>query len=143
MQKYEKSGPLKVVIAKPGLDGHDRGAKVVARALRDSGMEVVYTGIYQTPDSIMRAVIQEDADVLGLSSLSGAHLEYAMELGELLRANDREGVLFVAGGTIPPEDAQTLKSYGVHEVFGPGTPTGTLVEYITAHAREVDQTAGN
>ena len=131
------SVPLKVVVAKPGLDGHDRGAKIVARALRDSGMEVVYTGIYQTPDSILRAVIQEDADVLGLSSLSGAHLEYARELGELLRQNDRSDVLFVAGGTIPPEDATTLKSYGVHEVFGPGTPTAVLVDYISTHARNV------
>ena len=131
------SAPLKVVVAKPGLDGHDRGAKVVARALRDSGMEVVYTGIYQTPESILRAVIQEDADVLGLSSLSGAHLEYAKELGELLRQNDRADVLFVAGGTIPPEDAELLKSYGVHEVFGPGTPTRELVDYIATNARNV------
>ncbi|MFC6239320.1 cobalamin B12-binding domain-containing protein [Longivirga aurantiaca] len=131
------SAPLKVVVAKPGLDGHDRGAKVVARALRDSGMEVVYTGIYQTPESIMRAVIQEDADVLGLSSLSGAHLDYAEELGQLLRANDRADVLFVAGGTIPPEDAVKLKEYGVHEVFGPGTPTTVLVEYVTTYARNV------
>ena len=129
--------PLKVIVAKPGLDGHDRGAKIVARALRDSGMEVVYTGIYQTPESILRAVVQEDADVLGLSSLSGAHLEYAKELGELLRANDRADVLFVAGGTIPPEDAVVLKSYGVHEVFGPGTPTTVLVDYIATHARNV------
>lgn len=129
--------PLKVVVAKPGLDGHDRGAKVVARALRDSGMEVVYTGIYQTPESILRAVVQEDADVLGLSSLSGAHLEYAKELGELLRANDREDVLFLVGGTVPPEDAETLRGYGVHEVFGPGTPTATLVDFIATNARRV------
>jgi methylmalonyl-CoA mutase C-terminal domain/subunit len=132
------SAPLKVVVAKPGLDGHDRGAKVVARALRDSGMEVVYTGIYQTPQSILRAVVQEDADVLGLSSLSGAHLEYAKELGELLRENDRADVLFVAGGTIPPEDAEALKTFGVHEVFGPGTPTAVLVDYISTHARNVE-----
>ncbi|MGH3518491.1 MAG: cobalamin B12-binding domain-containing protein [Haloechinothrix sp.] len=129
--------PLKVVVAKPGLDGHDRGAKVVARALRDSGMEVVYTGIYQTPESILRAVVQEDADVLGLSSLSGAHLEYAKDLGELLQANDRQDVLFLVGGTVPPEDADTLRSYGVHEVFGPGTPTAVLVDYITSNARRV------
>ncbi len=134
-----RTGPLKAVVAKPGLDGHDRGAKVVARALRDSGMEVVYTGIYQTPDSIMRAVIQEDADVLGLSSLSGAHLEYAEELASLLKANDREDVLFVCGGTIPPEDALVMKAFGVHEVFGPGTHTKTLVEYISRHARNVKQ----
>ncbi|SDT16150.1 cobalamin B12-binding domain-containing protein [Jiangella sp. DSM 45060] len=128
--------PLKVVIAKPGLDGHDRGAKVVARALRDSGMEVVYTGIYQSPESILRAVVQEDADVLGLSSLSGAHLEYARDLCALLKENDRQDVLFVVGGTIPPEDADTLKGYGVHEVFGPGTPTAELVEYISSNARQ-------
>lgn len=128
--------PLKVVIAKPGLDGHDRGAKVVARALRDSGMEVVYTGIYQSPESILRAVVQEDADVLGLSSLSGAHLEYARDLCALLKENDRRDVLFVVGGTIPPEDADTLKGYGVHEVFGPGTPTAELVEYISSNARQ-------
>lgn len=138
----QKSGPIKVVVAKPGLDGHDRGAKVVARALRDAGMEVVYTGIYQTPSSILRAVIQEDADVLGLSSLSGAHLEYAKELGELLRNNDRTDVLFLAGGTIPPEDATLLKTYGVHEVFGPGTPTAILVDYIRHHARHVPRNVG-
>jgi len=132
-----RSAPLKVVVAKPGLDGHDRGAKVVARALRDAGMEVVYTGIYQTPESIMRAVIQVDADVLGLSSLSGAHLEYGEELGRLLKENDRADVLFVAGGTIPPEDAAVLKEHGVHEVFGPGTPTTTLVEYVRQYARNV------
>lgn len=132
-----RSAPIKAVIAKPGLDGHDRGAKVVARALRDSGVEVVYTGIYQTPDSIMRAVIQEDADVLGLSSLSGAHLEYAQELAAMLAANDRRDVLFVAGGTIPPEDADAMKSFGVHEVFGPGTPTKTLVDFVHRYARNV------
>lgn len=138
MPNDTSAAPLKVVIAKPGLDGHDRGAKVVARALRDSGMEVVYTGIYQTPESILRAVVQEDADVLGLSSLSGAHLEYAKELCELLKANDRTDVLFLVGGTVPPEDAETLKGYGVHAVFGPGTPTSELVEFILTHARALD-----
>lgn len=138
MSKESSTAPLKVVVAKPGLDGHDRGAKVVARALRDSGMEVVYTGIYQTPESILRAVVQEDADVLGLSSLSGAHLEYAKELCELLKANDRSDVLFLVGGTVPPEDAETLKGYGVHAVFGPGTPTSELVEYIFTNARTLD-----
>lgn len=131
-----RSVPLKVVVAKPGLDGHDRGAKVVARAFRDAGMEVVYTGIYQTPDSILRAVVQEDADVLGLSSLSGAHLEYAKELGELLRKNEREDVLFLVGGTVPPEDAEALKSYGVAEVFGPGSLTEDLVNYVFENARQ-------
>ena len=126
--------PIKVVLAKPGLDGHDRGAKVVARALRDAGMEVVYTGIFQTPESILRAVIDEDAAVLGLSSLSGAHMEYAEELCEMLRENEMD-ILFLVGGTIPDDDAQRLKSVGVTEVFGPGTPTGTIADYITRHVR--------
>ena len=124
--------PIKVVVAKPGLDGHDRGAKVVARALRDAGMEVVYTGIFQTPESILRAVIQEDASVLGLSSLSGAHMEYATDLCRMLEDNDREDVLFLVGGTIPDEDAAELKRVGVDEVFGPGTSTQEIVDYIRA-----------
>src|SRR4051794_21793428 len=131
----ERAVPIKVVIAKPGLDGHDRGAKVVARALRDAGMEVVYTGIFQTPESILRAVIEEDAAVLGLSSLSGAHLEYAEELCEMLRENGMGDVLFLVGGTIPDEDAERLKSVGVTEVFGPGTPTGTITDYIRRNVR--------
>ena len=126
----ERTVPIKVVIAKPGLDGHDRGAKVVARALRDAGMEVVYTGIFQSPESILRAVIDEDAAVLGLSSLSGAHMEYAIDLCRMLRENDREDVLFLVGGTIPDDDAEQLKRVGVTEVFGPGTPTGAIVDYI-------------
>ena len=125
---------IKVVLAKPGLDGHDRGAKVVARALRDSGMEVVYTGIFQTPDSILGAVLQEDARVLGLSSLSGAHMEYAEELCRLLKENGLGDVLFLVGGTIPDEDAERLKQLGVTEVFGPGTPTGAIVDYIKERA---------
>ena len=126
---------IKVVVAKPGLDGHDRGAKVVARALRDAGMEVVYTGIFQTPDSILRAVIQEDAAVLGLSSLSGAHMEYAEELCQLLRDNDLADVVFLVGGTIPDDDAERLKRVGVTEVFGPGTPTGEIVDFIEQRLR--------
>jgi methylmalonyl-CoA mutase C-terminal domain/subunit len=125
---------IRVVIAKPGLDGHDRGAKVVARALRDAGMEVIYTGIFQTPDSILRAVIDEDAAVLGLSSLSGAHMEYAEELCEMLRENEMD-ILFLVGGTIPDDDAARLKSVGVTEVFGPGTPTGTIADYIRQNVR--------
>ena len=121
---------VKVVIAKPGLDGHDRGAKVVARALRDAGMEVVYTGIFQTPESILRAVIQEDADVLGLSSLSGAHLEYAVEIASLLRANGADDVVFLVGGTIPDEDAASLRDVGVAGVFGPGTTTSEIIGFI-------------
>jgi len=126
---------IKVIVAKPGLDGHDRGAKVVARALRDAGMEVVYTGIFQTPESILRSVIQEDADVLGLSSLSGAHLEYAVEISELLKKNGAEDVLFLVGGTIPSEDAEELKAVGVAEVFGPGTPTQEIIQFIETRVR--------
>ena len=126
--------PIKVVVAKPGLDGHDRGAKVVARALRDAGMEVVYTGIFQTPDSILRTVLQEDAQVLGLSSLSGAHVEYARELCELLSSNGLSDVLFLLGGTIPDEDASHLKDLGVTQVFGPGTPTAQIIAFIREHA---------
>jgi methylmalonyl-CoA mutase C-terminal domain/subunit len=133
-QMSQRAAPIKVVIAKPGLDGHDRGAKVVARALRDAGMEVVYTGIFQTPESILRAVIDEDAAVLGLSSLSGAHLEYAEELCEMLRENEMD-VLFLVGGTIPDEDALHLKRVGVTEVFGPGTPTGAITDFIVRHIR--------
>jgi methylmalonyl-CoA mutase C-terminal domain/subunit len=134
--------PIKVVIAKPGLDGHDRGAKVVARALRDAGMEVVYTGIFQTPESILRAVIDEDAAVLGLSSLSGAHMEYAEELCGMLRENEMEDVMFLVGGTIPDDDAQHLKSVGVTEVFGPGTPTGAIADYIRRNVRDGGLPAG-
>jgi methylmalonyl-CoA mutase C-terminal domain/subunit len=131
----QRATPIRVVIAKPGLDGHDRGAKVVARALRDAGMEVVYTGIFQTPESILRAVIDEDAAVLGLSSLSGAHMEYAEELCEMLRENGMADVLFLVGGTIPDDDAKRLTSVGVTEVFGPGTPTGTIADYIRQNVR--------
>ena len=132
---------IKVIIAKPGLDGHDRGAKVVARALRDAGMEVVYTGIFQTPESILRSVIQEDADVLGLSSLSGAHLEYAIEISDLLKQNGAEDVVFLVGGTIPAEDADELRAVGVSEVFGPGTPTGEIISFIESKVRHKVATA--
>jgi methylmalonyl-CoA mutase C-terminal domain/subunit len=131
----ENTPPIKVVVAKPGLDGHDRGAKVVARALRDAGMEVVYTGIFQSPETILRAVIQEDAAVLGLSSLSGAHMEYAVDLCRMLRENDREDVLFLVGGTIPDEDAERLKGLGVSEVFGPGSRTADIIAYIEERVR--------
>lgn len=124
---------IKVVVAKPGLDGHDRGAKVIARSLRDAGMEVVYTGIFQTPESILRTVVQEDAQVLGLSSLSGAHMEYAEELLEALGKEEiGEQILFIVGGTIPDQDASRLKQLGVAEVFGPGTSTEAVVEFIRA-----------
>ena len=125
---------IKILVAKAGLDGHDRGAKVIARALRDAGMEVVYTGIFQSVESISRTVLQEDADVLGLSSLSGAHLEYARDLIGVLRRSGGREVLFVAGGTIPDADVAELKAIGVSEVFGPGTPTRDVVAYIREHA---------
>jgi methylmalonyl-CoA mutase C-terminal domain/subunit len=124
--------PIRVVVAKPGLDGHDRGARVIARALRDAGMEVIYTGIFQSPEGIVTTVLQEDAQVLGLSSLSGAHMEYAEEIVRLLEEHDLGDVVFVVGGTIPDDDAQQLKASGVSEVFGPGTRTGEVVEFIQA-----------
>jgi methylmalonyl-CoA mutase, C-terminal domain len=122
--------PIKVVIAKPGLDGHDRGAKVIARALRDAGMEVVYTGIFRTPESIVRTVVQEDAQVLGISSLSGAHMEYTREVLTMLRNEGLDDVLVLVGGTIPASDAEKLKEMGVAGVFGPGTPTDRAVHFI-------------
>lgn len=128
--------PIKVVIAKPGLDGHDRGAKVIARSLRDAGMEVVYTGIYQSPEQIVRTVVQEDAQVLGISSLSGAHMEYTADVIELLKESAVGKTLVLVGGTIPDEDAEKLRAIGVAEVFGPGTPTGRVVEFVREHAPE-------
>jgi methylmalonyl-CoA mutase C-terminal domain/subunit len=119
-----------VLVAKPGLDGHDRGAKVIARALRDAGMEVIYTGIRQTPRMIVQAAAQEDVDVLGLSILSGAHLDILPEVVDLLRAQEMDDVLVVVGGIIPASDRQILKDMGISEVFGPGTSTGDIVRYI-------------
>ena len=121
-----------MVVAKPGLDGHDRGAKVIARALRDAGMEVIYTGLHQTPEQIVETVIQEDADAVGISILSGAHMTLVPRILELLRAEGAEDVLVVLGGTIPTEDAETLKQQGVAEVFGPGAPTAAIVEFLQA-----------
>ncbi|MFZ1947418.1 MAG: cobalamin B12-binding domain-containing protein [bacterium] len=121
---------IRVLVAKPGLDGHDRGAKVVASALRDAGMEVIYTGLHQTPEMIVEAAIQEDVDVLGLSILSGAHLTLFPKVVELLRAQGAGDKLVVAGGIIPQEDYEELKRAGIAEVFGPGTPTGEIVDYI-------------
>ena len=121
---------IRVVIAKPGLDGHDRGAKIIARALRDAGMEVVYTGLHQTPEQIVETAIQEDADAVGVSILSGAHMTLVPRILEGLRANEAEDVLVVVGGTIPAEDAQELKSLGVAEVFGPGAATSEIVDFL-------------
>ncbi len=118
------------MVAKPGLDGHDRGAKVIARALRDAGMEVIYTGLHQTPEQIVETVIQEDADAVGISILSGAHMTLVPRILELLRAEGAEDVLVVLGGTIPAEDAAALKEQGVAEVFGPGAPTSAIVEFL-------------
>jgi methylmalonyl-CoA mutase C-terminal domain/subunit len=129
------SGRVRVVVAKAGLDGHDRGARVIARALRDAGMEVIYTGIFQSPESIVSTVLEEDARVLGLSSLSGAHMEYSEEIIRLLRENSLEHVLFLVGGTVPDEDAAKLKSDGVAAVFGPGSRTGEVVEFIESRVR--------
>ncbi|MER3398471.1 MAG: methylmalonyl-CoA mutase [Chloroflexota bacterium] len=121
---------IRVLIAKPGLDGHDRGAKVIARALRDAGMEVIYTGIRQTPEMIVNAALQEDVDVIGLSILSGAHLELVPPIMGLLRERGLTDVLVLVGGIIPNEDKPALKSLGVAEVFGPGTPVTEIVDYI-------------
>ncbi|HEX6988700.1 MAG TPA: cobalamin B12-binding domain-containing protein [Bacillota bacterium] len=122
--------PIRVLIAKPGLDGHDRGAKVVARALRDAGFEVIYTGIRQTAEQIVQAAIDEDVDVVGLSSLSGAHNELFPEVVRLLREQGAGDVLVIGGGVIPPDDAERLKAAGVAAIFGPGTPTRDIVGFI-------------
>jgi methylmalonyl-CoA mutase C-terminal domain/subunit len=121
---------IRVLLAKPGLDGHDRGAKVVARALRDAGMEVIYTGIRQTPDMIVEAAIQEDADVVGLSILSGAHLELLPPIIEGLRGKGREDALVIAGGIIPEDDITALQQMGIKAVFGPGTSTEDIISFI-------------
>ena len=123
------------MIAKPGLDGHDRGAKVIARALRDSGMEVIYTGLRQTPEQIVSAALQEDADVIGLSILSGAHNHIAPRLMELLRERQLDDVLVVLGGIIPDVDIPALKAMGVRGVFLPGTPMQEIIDFISRHAR--------
>ena len=121
---------IRVLVAKPGLDGHDRGAKVVARALRDAGMEVIYTGIRQTPQMIVHAAAQEDVDVVGISILSGAHMEILPEILDLLKEQDMEDVVTVVGGIVPDADRQSLSDLGVSGVFGPGTSTATIVEFI-------------
>ena len=128
--------PIRVLVAKAGLDGHDRGAKVVATALRDAGMEVIYTGLHQTPEMITEAAVQEDVDVVGLSMLSGAHLTLVPRVRELLREKGREDALLVIGGIIPPEDVEQLESQGVAKLFGPGTSTHDIVEYITGWAKQ-------
>jgi methylmalonyl-CoA mutase C-terminal domain/subunit len=123
-------GKIRVVVAKPGLDGHDRGAKIIARALRDAGMEVIYTGLHQTPEQIVETVIQEDADAVGLSILSGAHMTLVPRIVELLHDQEIDDVLVTVGGTIPAEDIPELKRLGVAEVFTPGASTQSIVEFI-------------
>jgi methylmalonyl-CoA mutase C-terminal domain/subunit len=124
------AGKIRVVIAKPGLDGHDRGAKIIARALRDAGMEVIYTGLHQTPEQIVETAIQEDADAVGISILSGAHMTLVPRILDGLRDNGLDDVLVVVGGTIPTEDVVELKRRGVAEVFTPGAPTAEIVEFL-------------
>ncbi|MFZ5623193.1 MAG: cobalamin B12-binding domain-containing protein [Gemmatimonadota bacterium] len=128
--------PIRVLVAKPGLDGHDRGAKIVAAALRDAGMEVIYTGLHQTPEMIAAAAIQEDVDVVGLSILSGAHMTLFPRVRQLLNQAGRPDILLTGGGIIPQEDMEALQQAGVGRLFGPGTPTAQLVEYIESWASE-------
>jgi methylmalonyl-CoA mutase C-terminal domain/subunit len=124
------AGKIRVVIAKPGLDGHDRGAKIIARALRDAGMEVIYTGLHQTPEQIVETAIQEDADAVGISILSGAHMTLVPKILQGLEENGAEDVVVVVGGTIPREDSDELKRLGVAEVFTPGAPMSEVVEFL-------------
>jgi methylmalonyl-CoA mutase C-terminal domain/subunit len=129
------SQKIRVVIAKPGLDGHDRGAKVIARALRDAGMEVIYTGLRQTPEQIVTAALQEDADVIGLSILSGAHMHICPRIVELLRQHELTDVLLVVGGIIPDADIPRLNALGIQGIFLPGTPMHEIADFISRHAR--------
>ena len=131
-----KRRPIRVLVAKPGLDGHDRGAKVVAAALRDAGMEVIYTGLHQTPEMIAQAAVQEDVDVVGLSILSGAHMTLFPRVRALLTKAGRADVLLTGGGIIPPEDVAALEHQGVGKLFGPGTPTTDLIRYIEEWAAD-------
>jgi len=127
--------PIRVLIAKPGLDGHDRGAKVIARALRDAGMEVIYTGLRQTPEQIVAAAVQEDVDVIGMSLLSGAHNYLFPRVAELLKEQGVDDVLVIGGGVIPDEDIQGLKDAGISEIFTPGAPTTQMIEYIKSNLK--------
>jgi methylmalonyl-CoA mutase C-terminal domain/subunit len=126
---------IRVLIGKVGLDGHDRGAKVVARSLRDAGFEVIYTGIRQTPQMLAEAALQEDVDVVGISILSGAHLTLCPKVSEMLRAQGQENVLVLVGGIIPDEDMEPLHAAGIHQIFGPGTPMQTIIDYINQNVR--------
>ena len=134
--------PIRVLVAKPGLDGHDRGAKVVAAALRDAGMEVIYTGLHQTPEMIATAAVQEDVDVVGLSILSGAHMTLFPRVRELLNEQGRDDILVTGGGIIPREDMDSLKERGIGELFGPGTKTSDLIDYIKKWFAEREERLG-
>ncbi|MBM3935368.1 MAG: cobalamin B12-binding domain-containing protein [SAR202 cluster bacterium] len=127
---------IRVLVAKPGLDGHDRGAKIIARALRDAGMEVIYTGIRQAPEMIVETALQEDVDVIGLSILSGAHMELFPQIFEGLKRNEIDDIIVVAGGIIPDADRAALEKIGVRAIFGPGTPTTEIAEFITKAVAE-------
>ena len=131
-----ESRKIRVVVAKPGLDGHDRGAKIIARALRDAGMEVVYTGLHQTPEQVVETALQEDADAIGLSILSGAHMTLVPRIVELLKEQDASEILLVLGGTIPDQDIEELKELGVAEVFTPGAPTQKIIDFIQDNVGE-------
>ncbi len=131
----QRTTPIRVLVAKPGLDGHDRGAKVIARALRDAGMEVIYTGLRQTPEMIVSAALQEDVDCIGLSILSGAHNAIIPRVTALLRERNATDILVVLGGTIPQQDAQFLKDHGVAAIFGPGTSLDAVVQFIREHVQ--------
>ena len=130
-----RSTPIRVLVAKPGLDGHDRGAKIIARALRDAGMEVIYTGLRQTPEMIVSAAIQEDVDCIGLSILSGAHSMIVPRIGQLLHEAGAGDILLVLGGTIPAQDEPAMKAAGVAAIFGPGTPLETTIDFIRTHTK--------
>jgi methylmalonyl-CoA mutase C-terminal domain/subunit len=130
------TAPIRVIVAKPGLDGHDRGAKVVARALRDAGLEVVYTGLHQTPEQIVETAIQEDADAIGLSVLSGAHLTLFRRVVDLLKERGADDIVVFGGGIIPDDDIPELEAMGVRRVFTPGTPTTEIVGWVRAHVGE-------
>ena len=127
---------IRVLVAKPGLDGHDRGAKIVARALRDAGMEVIYTGLHQTPEMIVEAAIQEDVDVVGLSLLSGAHMTLFVDVVEMLRENGLDDILIVGGGIVPEKDVLKLRKVGISGIFGPGTPIDEIVDFVRKNVKK-------